>query len=257
MTDVWSPSTTLRWLTCPRKWELERQGQQGVGRRWSPGRIVGTALHAGWCAWMRGEGDYPQVMESTLQEGWEREQPDTELTLFVVHGHAHRALRRVVAEQGGVLLGDHGVFVGCEVVLGPGDKEVRRYPGTADLITEHGTPDDRYLVITDWKTHWDLGDTWVDKQLTRQEDWWQLTQYAYFAQELYNKPVRMVRKVTARCLPSPRSWMTAEMVSTDVLTRWHKEATVVWQAMSAGQTYQNWTSCGDYGGCEYRHVCHS
>lgn len=206
---------------------------------------------------MRGEGDYVDTMEAELSEQWSRIEPDTDLTLFVLQGYAHKALRRTIADQGGVILGDHGTFVGAEVVLGEGDKESRQYPGTADLITEHGEADARYLIITDWKSHWDLGDAFVDKQLSRQEDWWQLYQYAHFAQVKYGKPVEMVRKVTVRCKPGPRSWMTAEKVDQKVLTRWLGEARVIWSQMTAGVDYQNWTSCGDYGGCEFRHVCHS
>lgn len=239
------------------KWELGRQGVPGVRERWSPGIIVGTAFHAGMAAHMVGPGNPGvEVAEASLVANWPSEDVDTgEFVRETVVDRMLGAVRRA-QQLAPALLEDEGNVVAVEDKLGPGDRELGQYPGTADLITEHGPADGRYLAITDWKTHWSLDDYYVEKELSETERNWQLHQYAYFARLKYGKPVKVVRKVVVRCLPSPKAWVHAVGVDEARLDAWYHHALPVWDLMDTKLVWPNWQSCRKYGKCEYYYRCH-
>lgn len=268
---IWSPSHVNKWLECPLKWSLQRQGVEGVREKWSPGLVVGTALHAGLAQAFGGsEQDAAycgEIAGGTLANDWP--QGDTgDFDLDVVRHKMLNALAKALDKRG-ELLGDYGRVLGVEVKLGDGDRETGQYPGTADLITQHGNPPGidapEYLCITDWKSHWSLDDYYVEKELSETERNWQLHQYAWFAQQVYSVPVKYLRKVVIRCVPSAKVWVYTHEVTQRRLEQWHGYALEVWDRMGndAGceppwSAPPNWQSCRKYGKCEYYHrpECH-
>ena len=270
---VWSPSHVNKWLECPLKWQMQREGVEGVRERWSPGMIVGTALHAGLARYFgpAPNGDPAAIASDTLTDCWPDETGEWELAQ--VGSKMLGALNRAM-EKREELLGEEGQVVGVEVKLGEGDRVTGMYPGTADLITSHATQfgdEGRYLVVTDWKSHWSLDEYYLEKELSETERNWQLHQYAWFAQKMYGLPVKYIRKVTIRCLPSPKTWVYTHEITQERLAKWHGYALDVWFKMSCdarlaypegsdddreGLCAPNWQSCRKFGRCEYYHVCH-
>ena len=254
---MWSPSHVNKFLECPVKWSLGRQGVPEVREKWSPGLIIGTALHAALAEHFRGPLSHTRdegledIVRAGIVTNWPPEEYGFEPEVVV--SRAVATLHRVLDKTPEVLA-DGGRVVAVEEALGPGERELGTYPGTADLITEHDGG--RYLGVTDWKTHWSLDDPWVEKELSETERNFQLHQYAWFARQKYGKPVAWVRKVVARCLPGPKAWLHTVPVTTQKLDKWHKGAEVVWAQMTAGVVYPNWQSCRKYGKCGYYFDCH-
>lgn len=254
---VWSPSHTERWLLCPVKEQLTRDGVIGRLEKWSPGAIVGTALHKGLAILMQDEEQEPKAIVA-VQESVNAEWPPDGTAGWDVNkviAETITCLRRIYRERMPELLQDNGCVVGVECALGEGDTADGRYPGTPDLITEHGPEDGRYLCVTDWKSHWVLDDRYIERELVSTEESWQLFQYAWFAQQYYALPVRHVRKCVIRVI-NPKSWLYTVKVTPERLTRWHAQATVVWEQMSHSTPWQNWGSCRRYGRCEFWEHCH-
>ena len=254
--SVWSPSQVNKYLECPVKWTLGRQGVPEVRDKWSPGLIVGTAVHAALAEHYRGERSHgkdealEEIVRAEVLVAWPQEEVGWERETVVARalGMLHRVLDRTPE-----VLADGGEVVAVEEALGPGEREDGTYPGTADLITKHDGG--RYLVVTDWKTHWSLDDPWVEKELSETERNFQLHQYAWFARQKYGLPVAFVRKVVARCLPGPKAWVHAVPLDPRRLETWYKGAEVVWAQMTAGVVFPNWQSCRKYGKCGYYHEC--
>ena len=272
---MWSPSSTLTWLECPLKWSRRRAGEPEAQGRWHPAMLVGTALHAGWARYL----DPTQPEESLVRaqaalsralveewptvlgyssDGWEME---------AVEAVALKCLERVAVKFLPDLLADAGKVVAVECTLGEGDRNRGEYPGTADLITEHGPVDARYLVVTDYKTHWTVGEGAASRYQTQTERSWQLTQYAYFAQKMYSLPVRYIRSLHVAVSPTPKAWPYACPVTQERLDTWRGYADSIWARMDAQSgnedvsttPWPNWDSCEKYGAayrCGYYERCH-
>lgn len=249
---VWSPTHVERYLVCPQKWWFQLQeGEQPSTFQ----QAVGTGIHAGLAAHWGGL-DPSSAADAALEKAWHEgivEDRD------MVRGWMLKGLSRAV-QKAPELVQDQGVVVATEQALGPGERP--NYPGTLDLLTEHGPEGDQYLVVTDYKTHWNLDDRYVQGNLVETERSWQFHQYAWFAQEWYQKPVRFVRKLMVRCQPTPRAWVFAAMVKPGRLEAWRKTAQRVWQDMDrdasvyGGHPLPNWGSCERYGRCKFYERCH-
>jgi hypothetical protein len=239
-------------MLCPEKARRAAAGEVGIRERWSPGLLVGTAFHAGMAALLtlraEDEGGAEDIVTRIIRDGWPPETPDQE----VAEARTVACLRRVWRDTMPGLLHDSGTVRAVEQPL----EDEGIYVGTPDVVTEHGEPGNRYLVVTDWKTHWTLGDPYVEREQVETEESWQLHQYAYFAQEQYTVPVRYIRKVTIRISPSPHAWVYTVEVTPARLTRWRKQADAVWRAMDSAQPWQNWGACRRYGRCEFYRECH-
>lgn len=247
---VWSPTHVERYLLCPQKWWFQLQeGEQPSTFQ----QAVGTAIHAGIQAhWLGGD---PQVVaEQSLGDTWHVGIAEDPLMVRTWMG---KALQRALSKVDD-LLQDQGQVVATEKALGPGERP--NYPGTLDLLTQHG--EDPYLVVTDYKTHWNLDDRFVQGNLVETERSWQLHQYAWFAQEVYKLPVRYVRKLMVRCQPQPKAWVYAALVKPGRLEAWRKTAEYVWADMDrdasvyGGHPLANWSSCERYGRCQFYERCH-
>lgn len=249
---VWSPTHVERYLLCPMKWWFQLQeGEQPSTFQ----QAVGTAIHAGMAAHWTGITPTDAAVKS-LDAVW-HEGISEDLTM--VRGWMLKGLQRALgkAEE---LVQDQGFVKATEQKLGEGERP--NYPGTLDLLTQHGPPEDKYLVVTDYKTHWNLDDRFVQGSLVETERSWQLHQYAWFAQELYKLPVRYVRKLMVRCQPQPKAWVYAALIKPGRLDAWHRTAEYVWQDMDrdasvyGGHPLPNWGSCERYGRCAYYERCH-
>lgn len=249
---VWSPTHVDRYVLCPQKWWFQLQeGEQPPTMQ----QAVGTSIHSGLAACWDG-GVASVHAEKKLEEIWHEGIVED---MDVVRGWMLKGLSRA-QQKLDELVQDHGRVVGTEVALGPGERP--NYPGTADLITEHGVGEDKYLVVTDYKTHWNLDDRFVQGNLVETERSWQLHQYAWFAQEVYKKPVRFVRKLMVRCQPSPKAWVFAAQVKPGRLEAWRKSAEHLWTDMTrdasvyGGHPLPVWSACERYGRCKFYERCH-
>src|SRR5258708_4995548 len=114
----WSPSSTEKFMSCPQKWWLDRQGVVGRARDESA-MEQGTEFHECMASYWT---DSPWIV------------PAYDLASPLVS----KAVERTIVQEG-VALREQGV-VCVECVLG-GTEEERlrhgRYPGTADLVTQN------------------------------------------------------------------------------------------------------------------------
>jgi len=263
---AWSPSSVRDFQLCPRLWWLKRQRVSArVSTVWSPGIIAGVAFHKGMEAFVCGEGDDEGVAEAVqkaLELGdypigtdyEEREKIQYAVTRAVPLAH----LEIGVKSMGGV---EH--VLGCEVHLGGSLEEAARhgrYAGTADLITE----DDDGLIVTDYKTHWKRDAKYADEELRETQRSWQLKQYAWFAQEKYQKTVKRVRKVLVYFTPALKVWSYTHTLQPMELANWYEQARSLWMSMDAyteRDTYRipyNGDACERYGWqwrCGFYSVC--
>ncbi len=269
---MWSPSSTELWLTCPLKWSLHRQGVPEAPGRWHPAQLVGTSLHAGWGRYLDPTQPEKSLQEAnaalveSLQSGWPDAEDTGQWDVAAVSLMAAKCLKKVIDVYLPQLLDDFGTVLATECVLGAGDKASRQYPGTSDLITEHGPTDARYLVVTDYKTHWTVDGERASRYLSQTERSWQLTQYAWFAQQKFTVPVRYIRSVHVAVTPWPKAWIYTCPVTQKRLDTWYQYACRLWDSMHAMQgggirPWPNWDSCEKYGAayrCGYydRPECH-
>ena len=91
---IWSPSHVNKWLECPLKWSLGRQGVPGVREKWSPGLIVGTALHAGLAHHFNNGPDAEGAAWDVLSAGWPQDGDTGDFSPDAVRPKMAGALRR-------------------------------------------------------------------------------------------------------------------------------------------------------------------
>lgn len=235
---AWSPSSTEKFLSCPMRWWLDRQG--AIGRvRDESAMEQGTEFHNAMAALWEEDGNF-----------------------YWPNRVIEQAVERVI-EQELVTLREQGV-VCVECVLG-GTEDERlchgRYPGTCDLVTENehvsenGT---RGLTVTDYKTKMTLQPAYVDAELRQTQRSWQFKQYAWFVQEKYQRPVTHVRKLLVAFKPSLKVWLVSYPVTQEELNTWWLQANQVWAAMDLLETqekqwiWQNSDACERYG---WQHRC--
>lgn len=234
----WSPSSTERFLQCPMRWWLDRQG--AIGRvRDESAMEQGSAYHAAM-AMHWGRKDEPVSFHTNI---WEWHSPDI-----------CRAVERAIAQEGEALREQGVVCVEC--VLGGTPEEIARhgrYPGTADLVTDNGNG----LTVTDYKCKMNLQPAHVDAQLRETQRSWQLKQYAWFVQEKYKQPVTHVRKLLVAFKPTLRVWLVSYPVTQQELSMWYEQAAHVWHLMdemtqSKIKVWRNADACERYG---WQHRC--
>lgn len=242
MPGPWSPSSTRDFMSCPRLWLNKRQGLEERARVWNPALLAGTVFHAGMKHDI--EGTEWDCME-LLKAGWPPEEEGLEKACNAV-------LRGIELARQEALWHD-GMIVALEDCLGGDPEEAARhgrYPGTADLVTE----DKQGLMVTDYKTHWSRDARYADADLRETQRSWQLKQYAWFAQEKYQKPVTRVRKLLVYFTPVLRVWLVEYPVWD--LAPWHAQAQEVWYQMDCLAGYgphkppvawQHEESCERYG----------
>lgn len=220
---AWSPSSTERFLSCPMRWWLDRQGAVGRARDESA-MEQGTEFHARMVEYWAGA----RYTEATDVVG--------------------RAIERVVNQEGAALE-EQGV-VGTEVNLDGDDVEAARhgrYPGTCDLITDNGVG----LTVTDYKTKAKMDAKYADGELRQTQRSWQLRQYAYFVQLKYQRPVTHVRKLLVAFTPALKVWLVSYPVTQQELSDWHKQAKQAWFLMDDIESVDGYTDVWQNAGeCE-------
>ena len=234
---MWSPSSTETFLSCPRKWWLNRQGVVGRAQDESA-REQGSAFHAAMAAY------------------W------NETTFVNESGLVTKAVERALQQERDALR-ERGV-VGVEVNLKGDDAEAARhsrYPGICDLITDNGGG----LTVTDYKTKNKMDAKYADGELRQTQRSWQLKQYAYFVQQKYGRPVTHVRKLLVAFAPALKVWLVSYAVTQQELSGWYSQARTVWEQMDRIEFYddgrkvwQNAGECERYGWmwrCPYYETC--
>ena len=228
---VWSPSSTERFMQCPMRWWLDRQGAIGRTRDESA-MEQGSDYHAAMARYWT-EGDWPE--DPTIA----------------------RAMERTISQEGNALR-EQGITC-VECVLGGTDEERQRhgrYPGTADLVTDNGVG----LTVTDYKTKNTLQPAYVDAELRQTQRSWQFKQYAWFVQQRFERPVTHVRKLLVAFKPSLRVWLATYPITQHALSQWHIQAQAVWRLMDRMEKpltpfekpWQNADACERYG---WQHRC--
>ena len=227
---AWSPSSTEKFMQCPMRWWLDRQGAIGRARDESA-MEQGSAYHAVMALHWK---EWPLVVD--------------------IHPDVRKAVDRTLAQEGEALREQGVVCVEC--VLGGTDEERLRhgrYPGTADLVTDNGSG----LTVTDYKTKNTLQPAYVDAELRQTQRSWQFKQYAWFVQERFNRPVTRVRKLLVAFKPSLRVWLATYPITQHELSMWRMQAEQVWHLMDGvvdGMVapWQNADACERYG---WQHRC--
>ena len=230
----WSPSSTEKFMTCPTRWWLDRQG--AIGRvQDTQAMEQGSAYHEGMAAY------------------WE------ECKFWAADSLVMKAIDRTILQEGDALR-EQGI-VGVEVNLDGNDAEAARhgrYPGTCDLITQNATG----LTVTDYKTKGKLEAAYVDRELRQTDRSWQLKQYAHFIQLKYGRPVTQKRKLLVSFVPL-KVWLVTYPVTQHELSTWHTQAEVVWGLMDEVEcgnlaAWQVESACERYGWqwrCPYYENC--
>lgn len=240
---AWSPSSVRDFQLCPRLWWLKRQRvQERSSSVWSPGNLCGVAFHKGMEALIcGGNGDVESAVYSVLD--------DWPVGVEGMGDAGKRIVRGAIAaklEMPFVTETEH--VLGCEVMFGDNAEEAARhgrYPGTADLITE----DADGIIVTDYKTHYKREAKYSDEELRETQRSWQLKQYAWFAQEKYQKQVTRVRKILVYFTPVLKVWSYTHTLKNDELANWYAQATELWMTMDAmnalemSASWQNGDAC--------------
>ena len=222
----WSPSSVRDFQTCPRYWWLKRQGVEERVRD-ETAMDLGTQFHALMAEYWQAHNQGGHDVDDT------RFDPLVKRTVERVLSQEMEALR----EQG---------VVGVEVNLGVDDEEAARhgrYPGTCDLITDNGNG----LTVTDYKTKYKMEAKYADGELRQTQRSWQLYQYAWFAQERYQRPVTSIRKLLVAFTPAVKVWLVAYPITPQQLNDWYIQAVTVWQRMDERDNWQNENNCERYG----------
>jgi hypothetical protein len=246
-------------MACPVLWLNKRQGVPERPRVFHPALLAGTAFHAGMEAYLSG-GTPQQALEAAVARDWP--EGDTEgLSQEKVCAMVLGALDTAYVE---LSPGDSGMLA-CEVVLGGPPEEAERhgrYAGTSDLITENETG----LTVTDFKTKIKIEPQYVDRELRETARSWQLKQYGWFAEKMYEKPVTKLRKLLVS-LSQPKVWLYTHDVLTGELEEWHLQAQEVWWQMDCmagfspnveAHPWRHEDACERYGWafrCGYYGIC--
>ena len=219
---MWSPSSVEKFMLCPMRWWLDRQG--AVGRvQDTQAMEQGSAYHAAMAAYWNVHKTPGNWYGDAL----------IERAVGLTHTQEGDNLR----EQG---------VVGVEVNLDGNDAEAARhgrYPGTCDLITTNATG----LTVTDYKTKGKLEAAYVDRELRQTDRSWQLKQYAYFIQLKYGQPVTSKRKLLVSLVPL-KVWLVSYAVTQQELSTWYEQAQTIWHLMDE-------VECGNLAAWQVESAC--
>ena len=244
------PSEVTDYQRCAKYWFYKHiEGWRAPDSAWEPWQLMGSAVHAGLaCYWRQRPDPYQDVVE-TLAAGW----PDNAPLEFSLSELTKQALK--VLDTTLTWIWAH--MTDAEPVLV--EHTLRADGCTPDLVTREGGQ----LVVTDWKTHWNLDTDRVRYRLEGLDRVHQFNDYAYEVGKYLSKPVALVRKVvivgSPKILVREATWTPTPQA----LEQWLTSARQVWQDMErvrAGERVasMNPNGCTLYGPkypCTYWEAC--
>ena len=253
MTPV-RPSETQDFIRCPRYWYWKHvEGWEPPASAWTPDRLMGSAVHAGLSShWSKLPGDLSPAasVEITLKAGWPPDAPPE----FSLEGHITQALTVLDA----VLK-----WIGREM------------PDAQPLLVEqplgedgHTTPDlvtreQGQLVITDWKTSWNVAADRVQYRLQGAYRDHQFLHYCWAVGQHLGELVRLFRKVVIVGSPKIIIKDVTFVPSPEAIEYWLTGARQMWKDMAQIRTgervpIQNTNGCKMYGEkypCSFYDAC--
>ena len=239
MTPV-RPSETTDFIRCPRLWRYKHvDGWQAPMAAWEPWQLMGTAIHAGLAAFWR-SGAKPEAWAAqALRDGWPADAP-MEFSREGLESQALKVLDKVLTWCAKEMPDATPLLV--EQALGADGHT------TPDLVTR----EEGQLVVTDWKTSWNLDADRVRYRLEGLDRTHQFLHYAWAVGEHLKEPVSLIRKVVI--VGSPRVLVRAATwaPSAAAIESWLASARQMWTDMAemrAGErvAWQNTNGCKMYG----------
>ena len=251
MTEPIRPTEVQLWSRCPQLWQFRMEGWERPLARWTPERLLGTAIHAGMACWARRPMDGPDeprepemVAEETLLEGWPEGITDPDPAAF--QEHARRCVTAGVAWAEQSLRG--ASILSVERSLGDDGHT------TPDLVTrEHGR-----LVVTDYKTSFHLPIDRLSYRLDGIERDHQFRHYVWALSEDLGEPVLLVRKVVIAATPKIFVRDRVVELTPESQVAWLQQAREKWILMNQGPIHRREEGClpfGDKHPCDYYEAC--
>lgn len=247
---ICSPTQTVVWQACRRKWQLDRSGYELriAPAAWSPAKVVGSAVHAGFAALNRGGTslDAEATVCAVLKADWVEQdrylfQPTLEKSI--------NAARRA----------HESIDLSIETVLAAEEEMGGCIP---DLITRMGET----LVDTQLKTSWYWLPEWWEKRTREYEVSWQQLHESWAAFERFRIPVTLGRVIHVGMTPQIRVTVHDWSVDPGMVGQWASAwAYPTWYAIDRDRELRelshelalpgNPLHCLDYGGCPYQKIC--
>jgi PD-(D/E)XK nuclease superfamily protein len=240
---AYPPTAVRSWLVCP---EFSRLGKLWKPRvvAWQPNLLIGTMIHAGIAEHFRGHPatSIQNAMTAALADGFVEQETWTKEALLAL------------ATKGIKLVVDNVTLTkGARIIA----IEEKIHGRVVDLITSL----DSKLTVYDWKSVMSLDSRYVTDRLNEFHHSWQLLDYAYHAQDYYQRQVESVSPVLVILGPRAMVRMQPVTISQERLKQWHDQAQTVWWAMATGITWMNMEACDDrhlfFGkSCPFKGGCH-
>ena len=248
---------------------------------WTPHKLIGTAIHAGVAAHLRSLMDgsaspaTDPIVSATAnglaalrdgyvqQETWGLDGLETMVTKGVTR------LTQAITEKllpGATIVAVEYADPVQDVRLG-----THRLHRVVDCVLERN----RALEIWDWKTKMRLDDQYLPETQQEALHQWQLLDYAWHAQQWYQKPVGRVGHGVVILSPKLKVEFIPVPITPERLTQWHRDAEAIWGLMYVqglpmaqekgwirSEKWHNWTACSDkhlhYGRrCVFFEACHT
>ena len=240
------PSETTDYLRCPKYWFYKHiEGWQALPSAWEPWQLMGSAVHAGLAAyWLNRKGrvvPMPPPKEcavNVLRQDWPSTAPP-EFSRDGLESLALKVLDKTLAWIAKEMPDAQPVMV---------EQTLRADGCTPDLVTREPTGQGTGLVVTDWKTHWNLDPDKVRYRLEGLDRVHQFNDYAYEVGKQLGEPVALIRKVVIvgshRIILRAAAWPPTPQA----LEYWLTSARQVWEDMSKVRAGERVASLNP-GGC--------
>ena len=245
-----SPSQTIDYLTCPRLWWLKRRwSRRGA---WTPHLALGTAIHRGWAAMLRGEPNATTIAQTTLLAEI-TEQTGVDYEVAQDTNWPLDDLERLV-DRGLDALERHTPLAGMQPLL-------IETPLTPHMIPDVICQDGDSVTVVDLKTTYKTSTYLADTLADTQHDW-QMRQYAWGWRALTDVAPTTMQRVLLVLTPKPAVHVFRAPIGD--LDRWYAQAAPIWTHMAAltGATLDAWQLPGatpqcrtKYGRCDFYDGC--
>ncbi len=244
------PSETTDFIRCPRYWHWKHvEGWEPPASAWQPWALLGTGVHAGIAAHWKSRPEPAQALTEALGV-WPPDAPP-EFSREGLESQALKVLDAVLKWVAREMPDAQPIMV--EEPLGADGHT------TPDLVTR----EEGQLVVTDWKTSWNLAADKVAYRLEGIDRTHQFLHYAWAVGQHLGEPVKLIRKVVI--VGSPRIMVKAATwaPTPEALEYWLTGARQIWKDMGemrAGErvAWQNPNGCFQYGSkypCAYFDAC--
>lgn len=244
--QVYSPSETENWLTCP-VWRQFSKSWTPREIEWEPARVLGVAVQEGLNVVLRGQGGEREVEAAVTQ----RLQAEfVEQPKYTLPGLVKLALRGVEVTLDADLLSRHQILMVDEPLSG----------SRPDVVSRHETEG---LGVTDFKVSQKVDERYRAQRLSSYETDDQFWHYAWEVGETLGEPVKWFRPVVVILTPKATVLTDTIHVTPTRLKFWLEGAESHWRDMDAEDrglraTAPNWQSCrgGRFGPCKAYDYCH-